>query len=366
MDVNAFSTTIYHMAQALKAEVPDLEIVRFPRLFLHWKNVRRVLRLLPFLQPANREYFLSFCAWQFARRFRGRRVVVINVVDSPFAIYLSKRLPVINVSDATHALLETSYYGVYDDFPEEAAFQHRADRAAIHSLHACFSSTWAMNSAIRDYEGRAENLSVISWGCNLPEISRNEARLTGGDKRCRLLFVGAQWKRKGGDIVLETAALLQRRGVSVSVDLVGVKPEDPFPENVDVTYHGRLSKDDPAQLRQMLKLYRDATFFILPTKQDCTPMVFAEANMCGTPAVTCDTGGVASVVRHEENGLVLPADASAEDYADAIVARLQDPAGYEALRRSSRETYENRLNWAVWAKKIVELVRGLDAEGKIP
>jgi glycosyltransferase involved in cell wall biosynthesis len=366
MDVNAFSTTIYHMAQALKEEVPDLHIVRFPRVFLHWRLVRRLIRAVPALNPLNRDYFLRFCAWWFARRFKGQRIVVINVVDSPLAIFLSRRVRVINVSDATHALLEKSYYGVYDFLSEEeAAFQHRADRAAIHSLHACFSSTWAMESAVRDYGGRVENLSVISWGCNLPHVSRKQARLIGGDTRCRLLFVGAQWKRKGGDVVLETARLLQQRGVPVSVDLVGVAPDDAFPESVDVTYHGRLNKDDPVELERMLELYRNATFFCLPTKQDCTPMVFAEANMLGTPAVTCDTGGVSSVVRHGKNGLVLPGTATASDYADAIQALWGDSNGYGALRRSSRTEYEERLNWKIWAREIARLVQSLDEQGKI-
>jgi len=367
MDVNAFSTTIFHMAQALKDEVPDLEIVRFPRIFMHWRVVKRVLRLFPFLNPSNRDYFLRFCAWWLARRFRGRRVVVINVVDSPLAIFLSERLPVINISDATHALLETSYYGVYDDLPkEQAALQHRADRAAIHSLHACFSSAWAMESAIRDYGGDPQKLSVISWGCNLPPLPRDRARLVADDGRCRLLFVGAQWKRKGGNVVLEVARLLQMRGVPVSVDLAGVRPDASFPEGVNVTYHGRLDKNDPAQREQMIDLYRNATFFLLPTEQDCTPMVFAEANMLGTPAVTCDTGGVSSVVLHGKNGLVLPGAASASDYADAIEALWKDRPGYEALRRSSRTEYEERLNWQVWARELVALVKKLDEQGKIP
>ena len=366
MDVNAFSTTIFHMAEALKAEIPDLQIVRFPRIFLHWKNVQRLLRIFPFIRLANRDFFLKFCAWRMARRFKGRRVVVINVVDSLLAIFLSRRLPVINVSDATHALLETSYYGVYDVLSkEDAALQHRADRAAVHSLHACYSSTWAMESAVRDYGGNPENLSVISWGCNLPDLPREQACLSPDDSRCRLLFVGAQWRRKGGPVVLEVARLLHMRGIPVSVDLAGVRPDDAFPEGVDVTYHGRLDKNDPVQRDQMIELYRRATFFVLPTEQDCTPMVFAEANMLGTPAVTCDTGGVASVVHHGKNGLVLPSNATASDYADAIEALWGDPKSYEALRRSSRTEYEERLNWKTWAREIARLVHNLDEQGKI-
>jgi len=366
LDINAFSTTIYHMAEALKAEVPDLEIVRFPRVFLHWKPIRLLLRFFPRLDPGNTRLFLRFSAWVFARRFRNRRVVVINVVDSGLSIFLSRRLPVINVSDATHALLHGTYYGVYGHLSDrETAFAHFADRAAIHSLHASFSSQWAVDSAVRDYGGDPASMSVVSWGCNLPAVPHEQSRLSADDERCRLLFVAGQWKRKGGDIVLETARLLKERGIPVSVDLVGVKPEDSFPEGVDVTYHGRLGKEDPAELARMLELYRDATFFVLPTKQDCTPMVFAEAAMLGTPAITCDTGGVAGVVHDGENGIVLPGDATAEDYADAIARLWHDRARYRALRESTRTTYETRLNWNVWAREMIGIVRKLEAQGRI-
>jgi glycosyltransferase involved in cell wall biosynthesis len=366
LDINAFSTTIYHMAKALKEGVPDLEIVRFPRFFIQRWAVRKLLRLFPALNPDHSDLFLRYCAWQFARRFRGKRVAVINVVDSPMAIFLSKRMPVINVSDATHALMDGTYYGVYGHMSaRETAFKHRADRAAIHSLHASFSSQWAVDSAVRDYGGDPANLSVVSWGCNLPDVPREQARLVADEERCRLLFVAGQWKRKGGDIVLQAARLLTERGIPVSVNLVGVRPEDLFPEGVDVTYHGRLGKEDPAELARMLELYRDASLFVLPTKQDCTPMVFAEAAMFGTPAVTADVGGVASVVRDGENGIVLAADATAADYAEAIAGLWSDRARYEALRRSTRDTYEKRLNWKAWARAMVCILRDLQAKGQI-
>ena len=364
-DVNAFSTTIYYMARALKEELEDIEFIRFPRIFLHWKLMRFVRRLVPSFDISNNLHFLHICAWKIAKKYKSRRVLIINVVDAALSIYLSKKLPVINISDATYALLEETYYGTYGDISKSAAqFNHQAERAAIHSTHACFSSEWARDSAIRDYDGEPEKLSVIPWGCNLPSAKLSEARLQGDDARCRLLFVAAQWKRKGGDVVLDVARILQDRGIPVSLDLVGVEPESEFPKDVDIVYHGRLSKDDPAQLAKLLTLYRNSTFFILPTKQDCTPMVFAEANMFGTPAITCAVGGVAYVVRDGENGVVLPSTSSAESYVNEILKLWNDRGRYEALRRSSRQAYEERLNWRVWARDVVRLVRRLEASGE--
>ena len=72
------------------------------------------------------------------------------------------------------------------------------------------------------------------------------------------------------------------------------------------------------------------------------------------------------VVLHGKNGLVMPATATASDYADAIEALWADPKSYEALRRSSRTEYEERLNWNTWAHEMARLVQKLDEQGRIP
>ena len=94
-------------------------------------------------------------------------------------------------------------------------------------------------------------------------------------------------------------------------------------------------------------------------------MVFAEANAYGTPALTRDVGGVADVVRDGANGIVLPEDADAAQFAAAIESIWNNPASYAQLRSSARHEYETRLNWAVWARRIAQLVEDLASAGRI-
>jgi len=81
--------------------------------------------------------------------------------------------------------------------------------------------------------------------------------------------------------------------------------------------------------------------------------------------LTRDVGGVADVVHDGANGIVLPENADASQFAAEIEALWNDPKRYEELRASARREYEARLNWDVWASKIAELVNRLEAEGRI-
>jgi glycosyltransferase involved in cell wall biosynthesis len=110
---------------------------------------------------------------------------------------------------------------------------------------------------------------------------------------------------------------------------------------------------------------RDADLLFLPTRKDCTPMVFAEANAYGTPAVTRDVGGVADVVHNGANGIVLREDADAAEFAAAIESLWNNPDRYAELRSSARLEYETRLNWGAWARGIAQLVENLSVTRRI-
>ena len=56
----------------------------------------------------------------------------------------------------------------------------------------------------------------------------------------------------------------------------------------------------------------------MPTRADCTPISFCEAASYGLPVISTDTGGVAAVVEPGETGILLPLNASAEQYEFAL------------------------------------------------
>jgi hypothetical protein len=53
---------------------------------------------------------------------------------------------------------------------------------------------------------------------------------------------------------------------------------------------------------------------------------------------------------------MLPYDSGAADYAKLIAEIYSDDARYYELCRTSRQAFELRLNWDVWAQKVKSLI----------
>jgi hypothetical protein len=60
--------------------------------------------------------------------------------------------------------------------------------------------------------------------------------------RCKLLFNGVEWFRKGGDKALEIAIRLREQGLPIELSVIGCTPPIKVPEFVRV--YGFISKSD--------------------------------------------------------------------------------------------------------------------------
>ncbi len=57
---------------------------------------------------------------------------------------------------------------------------------------------------------------------------------------CKLLFIGVDWERKGGDVALKVVELLNNMGVQTELHIVGCDPEGSMP--TFVVRHGFIPK----------------------------------------------------------------------------------------------------------------------------
>ncbi|MDH3510617.1 MAG: glycosyltransferase [Gammaproteobacteria bacterium] len=95
--------------------------------------------------------------------------------------------------------------------------------------------------------------------------------------------------------------------------------------------------------------------FALPSRYEAFPYVLLEAAARGLPIVMTETGGAHSVVRHEENGFVVP-----QDQIEFLAARLGQLAGDRKLvRRMSKCSQSVALEFSV--DNMVEQTLGVYA-----
>lgn len=117
-----------------------------------------------------------------------------------------------------------------------------------------------------------------------------------------------------------------------------------------------MDKNDASQREEINKLFVMADFLLLPTRGDCTPIVFSEANAFGLPVITTDTGGVAGIITDGENGFMLPVSARGAAYAQVIARLYRDDQRYAELVKTSRAAFDHRLNWDVWGTTVKQLL----------
>jgi len=271
------------------------------------------------------------------------------------------KIPIIYSSDTTFASIY-DYYPGFENYATPCLKQaHQVEKMALERANLIiYPSQWAADSAIRDYGVSEEKICVVPYGANIdswPEIEfpkRNP-----GSKECNLLFLGVDWNRKGGEIALQALVELEERyGLLATLYVVGCRP--PVGVNHErMKVIGFLDKRDKQQYGRFLELLMKSHYLFLPTRAECYGLVFCEASAYGMPSISTDTGGVGGVVRNGENGYLLPIDAGPEAYAKRIHDIETKPGSYEKLSESSRQYFEENLNWHVWGERVSRIISRL-------
>ena len=158
------------------------------------------------------------------------------------------------------------------------------------------------------------------------------------DRAARLLFVGRIDETKGVPELIAAVERLCARGVRVELKLVGFG-------NLHEALSARFPDEDGQAIRvvgalegtQLLRAYRDADIFVLPTHQEGFPRVLYEAMINSTVVVTTMVGGIPGVMKDGVNCLAVPVD-DAEAIAHAIEKLVEDPELMERLAAAGLAT----------------------------
>ena len=364
-EVRFWSGTPFHMSKSLAKqghEVVHIGPLSAPILPLYkaYSRLSRTLRRRS-LSPFHAEPVIAQYAADAARKIRAVSPdIVFAPAGSTFAWSVPEGVPLVYASDATFRLIENYHpnYRKLSRGAREIAERLERDTIARADL-VLYPSEWAAESAIRDYGADRARVHVIPWGANLEEAP-DRASVLGCRKPgpCRLLFIGANWEEKGADIAIGTLAELRNRGVETELVICGCTPPKPVTQD-GLTIIPYLDKNDREQRNRLEQLYRDADFFLLPTRADCYGIVFCEAAAHGVPSIAPATGGVPCAIRDGETGILLPPNATKADYATVISETFANPDRLARLRQSSRDAFEARLNWQSWGRRVSDLMQTL-------
>ncbi|HRE57068.1 MAG TPA: glycosyltransferase family 4 protein [Candidatus Kapabacteria bacterium] len=269
---------------------------------------------------------------------------------------LDTDIPILGLSDINHVLAQDyiSFQNLWKCSLQELV---EIEVMALHKFRKItYPTQWAAKSTIQDLNIDAQKIFIAPFGANIEESDIPDFEKVVRTKKseiCRLLFLGVDWKRKGGAIALETLKTMLSMNIPAELIVCGCVPPSQciHPAMKVIPF---LDKNNVHQRTSLHELLTSSSFLLLPTRAEAYGIVFCEASAFGLPSISTNVGGVSGVVREGKNGHLLPPDADAIDYAKLIAEIWEDQQRYCALSLSSRKEYEQRLNWKVWAEIVFQ------------
>lgn len=138
-----------------------------------------------------------------------------------------------------------------------------------------------------------EKVYAVGAGVNVDVNKVDYSRKTGR----RILFVGRDFERKNGPLVLEAFRVLRTRMADAELYIAG--PRGIGSTNDNVLYLGDLSRDDLSEVFNLCDV------FCMPSKFEAYGMVFPEALCYGLPCIGRDAFEIPYFIEDGKTGLLL-------------------------------------------------------------
>lgn len=176
------------------------------------------------------------------------------------------------------------------------------------------SSRWAGDRAALDFAIGPDRLLVSPFAIPGGPVDARPAA-TPTHQPARILFVGGDWRRKGGDRLLRW----HQERWSDRAELHVCAPVSPSRRSINVIHHGIVPHE-----RIIAELLPSMDLFVLPTWNDMSPHAVAEAAAAGLPVVSSAIGGIGEQVLDGTTGF-LRAPADEAGFVEAVERLLADP-----------------------------------------
>ena len=280
-------------------------------------------------------YFFQQTICMFLWRFRARVPYVLAMDGTP--LWYAK-------NDLWYALprFEPESFG--------SRVKHQLTRRVYAGAFHLLPLSWSCRqSLIDDYGISPERITVVPPGINLRAYAPpNRAERIEDGRPLRLLFVGADFLRKGGDLLVELAQ--QPEFANVQFDFVTKAYRGPAAGNI------RVFDDVTPNSPRMIALLRDADLYVLPTRADSHAIATLEAMAMGLPAISSPVGGVAEVIEDGTTGYLVPKDDRAT-LADRIRRLIADRALRLRMGIAGRQRVERHFNAEAISVAVVDLLK---------
>ena len=168
-----------------------------------------------------------------------------------------------------------------------------------------------------------------------------------------ILVVGNLLAGKGHELVLRALARLRYSYPELQCDMIGEGADrERFAQLAEalgiggnVRFLGRRSRS------QVAEAMRTCTVFAMPSRYEGLGCVYLEAMASGVPAIACHGQGIDEIIRHGENGWLIPVD-GLEELVQAFNILLGNSDLRSQMGKCARQTILDNLTLSHQAQKL--------------
>jgi glycosyltransferase involved in cell wall biosynthesis len=349
-DPRSVSGVPRHLFDALERRYPLAARIdaRLPR----WQALLVALASMhPSRARWQERFFKSPLAFQLQSRRSAAQIAragqPFDLVLQVYGLFRTTDAPFVLYQDTTHRQTLRHWPAWSPLGARELARWLAYERELYHAaLHVFAVGQATARSLIDEYDLPPERVSVVGGGYNFARLPK----LGTPRREPIILFVGREFRRKGGDCLLEAFRALRRRVPGARLVIVGTTEPAEEP--------GVFVLGDVRDREEIARLYERAQVFCLPSRFDPYPGVIAEAMAYALPVVSTDVCAIPEIVLHEQTGLLVPPGDSTA-LAVALARLLERPTEAVRLGEAGRRRVERDLSWDHVVERMVPVLNRL-------
>lgn len=204
---------------------------------------------------------------------------------------------------------------------------------------------WLADYLVENNDIQREKVHAVGGGINVDSAKIDDTHKTGN----KLLYVGRDFERKGGDLVVRAFLELKKRNPEAELYIAGPE-KNPVADMMQegIFFLGEQNRE------QLNMLYNKCDIFCMPSRFEAYGLVFSEALAFGLPCIGRNAFSMKEFIQEGQNGYLIQSD-DIQELTDKMELALKNCKMKDYVK-SHREQYLQEYSWSKVAERIVTVI----------